>query len=83
MGDEVKYKSTLELAMSYDAIPLSKRVRSALENKTEKVKAYDNWGTDLDKIVDPNTGFTALMVLSDASLEKIVLFIFLLPDCFC
>lgn len=54
--------SALELAINYDAIPLSKSIAKSIENDHRKIKAYDDWGTDLDNIVDPRTGYTALMV---------------------
>jgi hypothetical protein len=54
--------TALENAMEYNAIPLSKRIEHSINNTDAKIKSYDNWGTDMDLIVDPDTGFTALMV---------------------
>lgn len=48
--------------MEYNAIPLSRRIARELEGNPSKIKSYDNWGADMDAVVDPDTGFTALMV---------------------
>lgn len=55
-------QTILELAMDNETIPLAKRVEIGMQGKTGKIRTYDHWGSDMDAIQDPTTGFTALMV---------------------
>jgi ankyrin repeat protein len=55
-------QTVFEMALENDTIPLAKRIEASIGGRTGKVKTYDHWGSDMDAISDPNTGFTALMV---------------------
>jgi hypothetical protein len=55
-------QTIFELALENDTIPLAKRIEHSMQGRTGKIKTYDHWGSDMDVITDPNTGFTALMV---------------------